>query len=166
AANHTMSCLFDCRWLWGSTGAIIDLRHPSHPRIVHHFWNEGLPGQQGHDVIEVKPGFVLTATEPMMYLDARNPVHPKLLALGRASDDRFIHSVYWPNAGHDRFILASGETNFHPVCTGAKNGSLANGQFMVWDTKRWHKTHTFKMVDEAQIPEGYYANGDPALHLL
>src|SRR5438309_11606681 len=25
-ANHTMSCLFDCTWLYGSKGAIVDLR--------------------------------------------------------------------------------------------------------------------------------------------
>ncbi|MFN2595222.1 MAG: hypothetical protein ABR579_10085 [Actinomycetota bacterium] len=91
AANHTMACLFDCKWLWGSTGAIVDLHDPSHPKVIHSLWNKGLPGQQGHNVVEVKPGFVLTATQPMMYLDARDPIHPKLLAVGGNADKRFIH---------------------------------------------------------------------------
>src|SRR5204863_5163329 len=108
-ANHTMSCLDGCRWLWGSAGAIVDLRDPSHPKLIHRLWTDGLPGQQGHDVVEVKPGYVLTATEPMMYLDTHDPVHPKLLALGQAKDDRFIHSVLWPHSGNDRFVLATGE---------------------------------------------------------
>jgi hypothetical protein len=166
AANHTMSCLFDCTWLWGSTGAIVDLRDPAHPKLIKHRWNDGLPGEQGHDVIEVKPGYVLTSTEPMMYLDAHDPVHPKLLALGHAKDNRFIHSVFWPNGGDDKFVLSSGETNFTPACTGATSGDLANGQFVTWSTKGWEKAHTFHMIDQVHLTEGAYVDGNPPLHVL
>jgi len=159
-ANHTMSCLFDCTWLYGSAGSIVDLHDPAHPKLIQHNWNDGLKGQSGHDVVEVKPGFVLTATEPIMYLDARDPVHPKVLALGHAKDDRFIHSVLWPQDASDKFILASGETNFRPTC------GDTNGDFQTWDASDWEQTHTFRMIDEQHVEMGDYEDGNPPLHGL
>jgi hypothetical protein len=159
-ANHTMSCLWHCKWLYGSTGAIVDLRDPAHPKLIPHLWNEGLPGKSGHDVIQVKPGYVLTSTEPMQYLDVRDPIHPKVLALGQARDNRFIHSVIWPKHGTDKFVLASGETNFKPQC-GPKNGD-----FQTWSAEGWEKTHTFHMIDEVALVGGTYTDGNPAVHGL
>lgn len=160
AANHTMSCLLGCRWLWGSAGAVVDLRHPAHPKVMHHLWSHRLPGQNGHDVTEVKPGYVLTSTQPIMYLNAHHPLRPKLLALGVNQDKRFIHTVDWPGNAGDRFMLATGETNFKPRC------GNTNGAFMTWDASRVGRTHTFRMLDEKRLPNGTYTDGKPAANAL
>lgn len=154
--SHTMSCLFKCKILWGSDGKVIDIHDPSKPVMEKGLWTEGLPGRSGHDVTEVKPGLVVTSTQPIMFLDARKDyVHPKLLAQGANPDGRFIHSTLWPNAS-DKFLLAGGETNFKPQC------SENNGHFMTWDTTNWKKTHTFHMIDEYILEQGTYTNGSPA----
>jgi hypothetical protein len=83
SAQHTMSCILNCKWAYGSDGNIIDLRNPTKPKIMKERWGDGLVAQSGHDVTEVAPGIVLTSTQPIMLLDARkDPLHPKLLASG------------------------------------------------------------------------------------
>jgi hypothetical protein len=154
--SHTMSCLLKCKWLWGSDGKIIDIHDPTSPKMAETKWNEGLPGESGHDVTEVKNGYVITSTQPIMYLDAhKDPVHPKLLALGSNEDGRFIHSTLWPKA-KDKFLLAGGETNFQPRCDENK------GRFQTWDASDWKKTHTFHPLDEYILEQGTYTDGRPA----
>lgn len=156
--QHTQSCILDCTWAYGSDGNIHDLRDPSKPRLLERKWSDGKPSGNGHDVTEVAPGMVLTATQPMMLLDARkNPTNPKLLALGSNEDFRFIHSVLWPRNGKDDFILAGGET-LVPRC------NERNGAFMVWDASKWKKTRTFTMVDEYRMQNGTYTDGSPAVN--
>ncbi|MBI4259221.1 MAG: hypothetical protein HY658_01525 [Actinobacteria bacterium] len=158
SANHTMSCLFDCTWLWGSDGAIVDLRNPGDPKVIQRNWMEGLPGEDGHDVEEVKPGFVLTSTDPWMYLDARDPAHPRLLAVG--PDVGFVHSALWPRGARDRFAFTVGENNFTPRC------ELNEAFFRSWDTRRWRRTHTFQEVDRLELSNGTYQDGNPAVNGL
>jgi hypothetical protein len=154
--QHTMSCLFDCKWLWGSDGFVVNLKDPTKPVLEKDHWSTGLPGGGGHDITEVAPGLVVTSTQPIMFLDARkDPVHPKLLAQGGNEDGRFIHSTLWPNA-KDKFLLAGGETNFKPQC------SENNGKFMTWDATHWKKTHSFTMIDEYILENGTFADGKPA----
>ena len=157
--SHTMSCLLKCKWLWGSDGKVIDIHDPTDPQMAETKWNEGQPGEGGHDVTEVKNGFVITSTQPIMYLDARDPVHPKLLALGSNKDGRFIHSTLWPKA-KDKFLLAGGESNFQPQC------SENNGRFQTWDTTGWKKTHTFQPLDEYILEQGTYTDGRPAANAM
>lgn len=157
SGEHTMSCLFDCKWLYGSSGAIIDLRDPSNPKEVGN-WGKGMPAEGGHDVNEVSPGIVLTSSNPIMILDARKDVvHPKLVAIG--DDDRItggVHSNKWANNGTDRWALVGSESNFTGRCSGA------NGAFMTWDAKNWQKTHTLKLTDIYQLSNGTYTDGKPA----
>lgn len=156
--QHTQSCILDCTWAYGSDGNIHDLRDPSNPKLLQEKWNTGKPGGNGHDVTEVSRGMVLTATQPMMLLDARkNPANPKVLALGANEDFRFIHSVLWPRKGKDKFILAGGET-LVPRC------SDRNGAFMVWDASKWKKTKTFTMTDEYRMANGTYTDGNPPVN--
>ncbi|MDQ3646478.1 MAG: hypothetical protein M3345_06015 [Actinomycetota bacterium] len=155
--QHTQSCILDCKWAYGSNGAIHDLRNPAKPVHLDEKWNTGLPGANGHDVNEIAPGIVLTSTQPMMLLDARkDPVHPKVLSLGSNEDARFIHSSIWPRGGKDKFVLAGGETNFQVRC------NERNGAFMTWDASRWKKTHSFTMIDEYRMVNGTYVDGNPA----
>ena len=57
--QHTMSCVLDCTWVYGSAGAIIDLRDPTKPRLAGQ-WNDaaGVALEPTHDVTEVAPGMV------------------------------------------------------------------------------------------------------------
>jgi hypothetical protein len=158
--QHTMSCLLNCRWLWGSGGFVIDLKDPTKPKLMDSLWSKGRPAAGAHDVTEVAPGLVITSSQPIMFLDARkDPAHPKLLALGANQDGRFIHSTLWPHAT-DKFLLAGGETNARAQC------SETNGHFMTWDATKWRKTHTFEMIDEYWLQQGTYTDGNPAVHTL
>jgi hypothetical protein len=153
ADNHTISCILNCTYAYGSGGDIVDLRDPSAPELVGN-WGEGMPASSGHDVTEVAPGLVVTSTQPIMYLDARkDPVRPKLLALGANKDSRFIHSNYWPNRGTDKFLLVGGESG-GPTCD---NVSAA---FMTWDASRYKKTKTFTMIDEYRVDNGLPTDGN------
>lgn len=161
AGDHTVSCVLDCRFAWGDSGEITDLRDPSSPKLLSEKWSDGMPFGNGnaHDVEEISPGLVLAASQPVMYLDARkNPTKPKLLASGSNLDGRFIHTGRWPNGGKDKFLLMAGETNFKPRC------NETNGAFMTWDASTWEKTRTFKMIDEYRMTNGTYTDGRPAVN--
>lgn len=154
ADEHTITCVLDCTYGYGSGGEIIDLRNPAQPKKVGS-WAKGSPAPDGgHDVTEVAPGRIVTSTSPIMYLDARkDPVHPKVLALGAPPDGRYIHGNVWPNATRDRFLLVGGETT-------GNCGDEGSGKFMTWDTKGWRKTHTFRMVDQLGMKNGLPTDGD------
>jgi hypothetical protein len=158
AAQHTFSCVLDCKWAWGSGGNIIDLRNPAKPKLVEETWGDGTPaGNSGHDVEEVAPGLVVTATQPMMLLDARkNPLDPKVLAVAeRNEDNRYMHASRWPRAMKDRFLLAASETTMNGRC------SESSGSFMTWNAAGWKKTKSFSMIDEYRVVNGVIADGNP-----
>lgn len=155
AGNHTTSCILRCRYAYGSSGAVVDLRNPAKAKVIGD-WAEGKI-VSAHDVTEVAPGIVLTSSRPIQLLDARkDPAHPKLLALG--DDDAItggVHSNIWPRRGRDRFFLLSSESNFTGRCSGS------NGAFMTWDATNYRKTHTFQMLDIYQLENGTWADGRP-----
>lgn len=160
--DHTNSCILDCAYSYGSEGTIVDLRDPAKGEVVGN-WGENLPfGVAGaHDVEEIRPGIVLTASQPIYLLDVRkNPLKPKLLAMGRSDDGRFIHTGRWARGGKDKFLLMAGETNFQPRC------NERNGAFMTWDASKWKKTRTFTMIDEYRVTNGTYADGSPAVNAV
>ena len=106
-----MSCVLNCRWAYGSSGTIYDLRKPTQPKVAGD-WGKGRPATGAHDVTEVKPGFVMTSSTPLMLLDARkNPAKPKLLAQGPSPDQRYMHSNLWPHQMEDKFLLVGSERN-------------------------------------------------------
>ncbi len=156
--QHTQSCVLNCTWAYGSGGNIHDLRDPANPKLMKEKWGEGMPASGGHDVEEIAPGLVLTATQPMMLLDARkDPRNPKLLASGGNIDGRFIHSTRWPNNGKDKFILAGGERNLTPTC----KDDPSRGALMTWDASKWKKTKSFTMIDQYYAKNGTYTDGNP-----
>lgn len=160
ADEHTISCVLDCKYAYGSEGVIVDLRDPKKPKVVGNWAKASGTGGGGHDVTEVAHGLVLTSTQPMLLLDARkNPLQPKVLATGRNSDGRFIHGNLWPRGMKDRFLLVGGET-LGPRCDDEDDGT-----FMTWDTRGWKRRHHFTMIDEYRVTNGNPAEGDAAVDL-
>jgi len=156
--QHTQSCVLDCKFAYGSDGNIHDLRNPSKPKLLDRKWGEGLPTGGGHDVEEVAPGLVLTATQPIMLLDVRkDPTRPKLLATGSNADGRFIHSGRWANNAKDKFLLMGGEKNLTPTC----REDPSRGAVMTWDASKWRKTGKFEMIDQYYAKNGTYMDGNP-----
>lgn len=168
ADQHTFTCVLDCKWAYGSRGAVVDLRDPSEPRYAGD-WRRGTPlsGSSAHDVTEVAPGRILTSSEPMMLLDARkDPQKPRVLALGakRTGTDApgyfwHVHGNEWPQRGRDAFVLTSGES-LGPRC------EESQGAFITWNARRWRATRTFTMIDEYRPTNGLHIEGNsPVNHL-
>ena len=158
--QHTMSCVDNCRWLYGSEGAIIDLRNPSKPKLLDRRWGSDGGTSNGHDVIEVGPDRVATATDPIQLLDTSNPARPKIIARAKPMDE-FVHSVQWPNMGRDNFLLAAGET-WVPAADAQCTDNTAG--FTTWDTRNYKKTRTFKLIDVFRPTAGDLVNGSPPLN--
>lgn len=160
-ASHTISCVLDCTWAYGSGGQIVDLRDPSKPKVMPWKWGDGKPTGSSHDVTEVAPGLVVTSSNPGMLLDARkNPANPKLLALASMpTSNRFVHSNSWPRSANDDFLLMSGETA-GPTC----NGDSA--VFMTFEARRWRKDRSFELLHEYRVANGLPTNGEALANLF
>ena len=160
AGQHTMSCVLNCRWLYGSDGNIIDLRNPSKPKLLPNPWAPN-GDHRGHDVVEVRRGLVLTATDPIQLLDARkNPARPKTIAIAQPMNE-FVHSVLWPNQARDRFVLATGET-WLPGRDARCDDSTAG--FSTWNASNWKKSRSFQMIDVYRPRGGTFVDGRPAVN--
>ena len=157
AGQHTMSCLYDCKWLYGSDGFIIDLRDPTNPKKLDNMWTDGLVISSPHDVNELRPGRVLTASDPMILLDTTNPAKPKAIGTSEPNAE-FIHTSKWPRGGDDKFALSTGET-WLPGADIQCNES--SGGFSTWDTTGWQKHKAFKKIDTYRPRSGTYVDGHP-----
>jgi hypothetical protein len=172
AGDHTTSCILKCKWAYGSDGAITDLRNPAEPKLMvdkdgkELNWLALATGQNysNHDVTEVKNGFILDApiSGPFHYIDVRNPLKPKVLAVGEkiAEEGWLFHSSAWPNGGKDNFVLMQGELNAETRCNDV------TGPFMTYDARNWQKKHTFKLIDTYRVQNGAYVDGSPAVNGL
>lgn len=158
ADEHTYTCVLDCTYAYGSEGTIVSLKDPTQPKKVGD-WTKGTNITSSHDVTEVRPGLIMTSTQPLLYLDARkDPAKPKTLALGINEDGRFIHSNLWPNKGKDRMLLVGGESG-GPTC------DETDGAFMTWDVTKVKRTHSFTMIDEYRVKNGLPTDGDAPANL-
>lgn len=161
AASHTMECLFDCTWLYGSTGLIVDLRNPAKPVLQKEKWTDVTPFEDSsypsHDLVELKPGLLLTSSNPLLLLDARKDVlHPKIVAKGAPKDQgAFIHSAMWPRDGDDSIMMSAGETNATPRC------EVGSASFLTWDASKWKSTHSFSVLDTFNLANGTGTDGSP-----
>lgn len=140
AGGHTMECLFDCTWAYGSSnkrasdGIIVDLRDPSEPKLVDKRWSDVIGGS-AHDVTEVRPGLVVTASRPMFVLDTSKPADPRILQQTNDSAPKTTsHGNIWPRGGKDKFLFSTSE--------GVNNGRCelygeSGKTLQVWETTRW-----------------------------
>lgn len=158
AGEHTQSCILNCKYAYGSSGGIIDLRNPSKPVKSKQNWIELTELQGGaHDVEEYKPGFIIASGYTMaMAIDVRNPLKPKVLARGQNPNPAWIiHSATWPNQGRDKFLLVQGEKNAKARCTDDQ------GPFMTYDASKASRTKTFTPIDTYRVANGTYQDGGP-----
>ena len=162
AGDHTVSCVLDCTWAYGSTPhkTITDLRNPANPRIAGSW--QGLGVDYVHDVTEVAPGWVVASTDPMLYIDARSPAKPKLVAyasmdesLGLPTKQKIVGSNRWPRTAQDRFLLVSYETPFSGQC------NPSSAMFQVYDASRWRSHKRLTMKDSYSVQNGTYTDGSP-----
>jgi hypothetical protein len=167
AGQHTTSCILDCKWAYGSSGAITDLRDPTKPKLMKEKWTDGLEAVGNHhDITEAAPGIIITATNPMVILDARkNPLKPKVLAMSEPNEqvgEAPVHSVLWPKA-KDKFVLVGGEswapTNGNAQCTEDRNQG-----FSTWDATQYKKTHTLTRIDVWKGYNGTMNDGGSVLN--
>ena len=173
AGDHTLTCLLDCTWAYGSSGKIIDLHDPANPVLIDGLWTDGLvfnPSSDlfaAHDVTEVRPGMVLTASSPMILLDvSEDPTQPRVL--GRSDGSPYSRGgVAWPRGGRDRFILSFNEAGeLHGAnCTirAQFRGSTFDTAFKVWDTRYWKKTGMFVGRNQYYASDGVFTDGNPPI---
>ena len=172
--SHTYSCILDCKWAYGShNGNIVDLRDPSNPKVLKRSWSAQLsffnpPGfyteYKAHDVTEVAPGIILTASTPMYVLDARaDPTRPQVVARSDGSPYSFGGTA-WPNRGTNRIVLSWSEALQTPRCEmrdAGKNSSL-DSAFKTWDSSGWKRTGLLTGSDVYYVDNGTYTDGEPA----
>ena len=159
AGSHTSSCILDCQWVYNSNGQIIDIRDPANPKLAKTKWGDGKPANSAHDVTEVRPGIILTASNPLMLMDARkDPANPKLIAVSEPVPNvNVMHSLRWGRKGKDPFFVAGSEQNFVARC-----GAETNGHLMTIDASGWKKGTLGPVIDRHYETNGTYADGKPA----
>ena len=173
-ANHTVECVLDCQWFYGSSGTIIDARgilHGKAPTVAGNWITElrsqGVDSRSCHHMREVRPGVLLTACRPFSVISVRaedggSPARPKVLYTGQSN--AFVHSARWPRGGTDKFLMTGGETNFTGRCDGE------NGEFRVYSAENVNarRSREFEGPIATKQPagNGTYADGKPVANHL
>lgn len=160
-ADHTTTCILRCTYAYGSDGAIIDLRTLSNARIVGDWRTEaGVLG--AHDLTEIRPGVLVTASKPALFLFAgTDPLHP--VVVGRAElapDGDYFHQVAWPRRGRDRYLL--GATENQP---GVRCGEFQRGEFLVWDAAGFEGGGEPEIVGSYRPDGGVVVDGRPPVNV-
>lgn len=152
AGEHTVSCVLDCTYVFGSGGGITDIRDPRNPKRLDAGLFDSLPVSSTHDVTELVHGVVMTSSEPMRLLDVRqDPARPRPLA--ELKTPGFAHANLWPNRMTDDFLLVGGEGSL----TGCPDSDDAS--FMTFDTRGWQQTKQFKLVSQFTMSRGVFVDG-------
>ena len=154
--SHTTSCLLNCTWAYNSNGQIIDLRDPTKPTLAGN-WRTTVAAPSAHDVTEISPGLVMTSSDPLYLLDAReNPAKPTVITTAKPKTNRFVHSNVWPGGGTDKYLLVGGET-------GGNCNTTTAGAFMTFSTPEYDETGKmvkgFQQLDEYRVGTGLYPDG-------
>jgi hypothetical protein len=161
AGEHTMSCVLDCTYAFGDGGSIVDL-DPMQDAHVVGSWDEGtrMDGVQSHDVTEIRPGVVLTASEPAFLIDVRKKVSSaRLRAVGPMPEGVYVHGAMWPRQGRDRFVLIGTENEGPPRC-----GELERGELMVFDATHWVTHGAWDLKGVYRVNGGTFTDGRAPLN--
>lgn len=158
AGSHTMRCLYDCAWAYGSRfGHIVDLRVPSEPKLLDKKWTTAIGAASVHDVTEVRPGLVVTSSTPAYALDVTDPTNPRVLARTGPSEQNTGHNNIWPRGGEDRFLITASEGSNNGFCEDFRD----NGKTLqVWDTEDWEE-RGFVRAGTYTLANGEGSDGQP-----
>lgn len=173
AANHTVECVLDCEWFYGSAGSIIDARGALNgvaPKLAGNWkteaQNQGVKENSCHHVREISPGIVLTACQPFAVLsllekDGGSPEHPKVLYTGAAA--KFVHSARWPRQGTDKLVLIGGEKNFTGRCenNNSEFSTYSAGKVLSGESDEFELLHQI-----VPAGNGTYTDGKPVAGAL
>ena len=181
--GHTNNCISNaagaCQYDFttepntGHTGDnAIDLTDPAHPVLLPKWdtvFNGTLPGQI-HDLTEIHPGLVATASDPVTFLDTTNPLSPKVLfhlhqspaetsqsQVPPAQNGHIGHSVKWPRLGQDQFFLGQSEGIYDGRCELFRDDGRT---LYSYDTTGWQTKHDFNLVGSYTLEMG---DGDEGL---
>ena len=142
--THTATCILDCAYSYGSYdlvgpegastgGTLVDLKDPSAPKDLGH-WNEKLPADKIHDVIEVAPG---SCAHRIRTLDVPRCAQGSAPSEAAREWNQSSRNANTPSRGRtrgrDRFIISSFETNGTPRC------EAGTGAITVWDASKWRQ---------------------------
>jgi hypothetical protein len=158
--SHTMTCLYDCKWAYGSRfGHIVDLRVPSEPKLLEQKWTTAIGGISVHDVTEVRPGLVVTSSKPMYALDVTDPAKPVVLARTTPTTEHTGHNNFWPRGGKDRFLLTASEGTNNGTCDMHPEDGRT---LQIWKTTDWQE-QGFTRAGAYSLTNGDGSDGQPAL---
>lgn len=143
--DEHVSCLLECNWAYGSDGTIVDMRVREHPKRRSKNWKEivGLSKDHFHRLDEFRLGYMATAPRegPPVVMQVTRPMRPRIIArtkVPRRVPNAFLYSE-WARAGHDRFVIASSETQ---TCDDQHQGALIS-----FDTRGWPRDRAFEIAD-------------------
>lgn len=194
-AGHMWACVFeDCSIVYGSYGMILDLTDMADPVVLGNWTRTpGVAVENFHAIDEVAPGIVMTGTEPLYLLDARqDPANPTVIASGRMDDPGMIQAqlpvpgntpryyaarVEWParttplapDEVDPTALLPQHErwgivTVETPFAADCAEGS---GGLLTYDMDRVEEDGTFTVVDDFRITgSGTYLDGYAPLHTI
>lgn len=154
--EHTMTCVQDCKYTYGSSGRIIDLTNPSDPKLVGN-WRTSTGAGSAHDVREVAPGLVAVSSSQAQILDVTDPVNPVIISAAAGTGSKPAHSTWWD--GEDDFLLGAQETNLNPRCT------ESIGATTTWDMSNF-RSGTYSRLDQWRATSGILFDGSPPANVL
>jgi hypothetical protein len=188
AGDHTHTCVLDCKYFYGSEGAIVDATDPYKPKLlteknaagreVEVDWTSNLPDLEStHHQNEVRPGVLVTATQPIYVIsinaeDGGTPVKPAILARYQhepspREDPPYYGQGFEPGPPVRRFIHGVRWPNKGAdklLLAGGETNFQARchdrvGKFMVFDTTRPSPQGSWTQTDEIWPQNGNYTDG-------
>ena len=166
--GHIANCVKNgCQWVWLTGGAriwAVDLRDIHNPLLVGAVTTPasagsvgfGTPGKVGtgatHDVErDAKGRLWVTGSGGAAVYDAKDPVHPKLLATtGKQGADPAVNDFILHNSIRPakRDVLLVTEEDYVDTSEVPPGSCHGQGKFQTWNTKGYEKGRTMSLLDQ------------------
>ncbi|HEX8206754.1 MAG TPA: hypothetical protein VF587_11910 [Solirubrobacteraceae bacterium] len=186
AGDHTHTCVFDCKYFFGSSGTVVDATDPYNAKLLERNgervdWQAPMAADNGgdfdqgcHHQNEIRPGILAAACQPM-YVVKVNQQHPEnpveILAKYRHEpgprEDPPYYSSGTPGPPIRRFIHGirwpnQGSDKF--ILAGGETNFQARchdrvGKFMILDSTRPSPQGSWTQTDEIWPQNGNYTDG-------
>lgn len=162
--DHTWTCVSDqsgngCAYVYGRDDNIVDATDPASPVKLDTGWKAATgEGGYAHDLTEIRPGLVMHAGAEPVLMDTTDPTAPVKIShitlfdhgapyIPQRQWSTFgYHSVEWPNAGTDDFLILG--TELAPPGPTNNAGSDCNSDQSVIET--WDARPVLAAFDELE----------------